>query len=162
MGDVVREAFAQFPTGVTVVTVSDADGPHGCTVSAFTPVSLEPPLVVVCFMNGGSMIERVARRGVFAVNVLAATQWNLGRHFADRGRPRGEAGFAAVQWHPSPLGSPLFGGAVAQFDCTLDSARDVGDHTLCVGHVESVDVAPAEPLTYCRGRFARAATCDVR
>jgi flavin reductase (DIM6/NTAB) family NADH-FMN oxidoreductase RutF len=162
MVDAVREAFAQVPTGVTVVTVTDADGPHGCTVSAFTPVSVEPPLVVVCFMNGSSMIERVARVGTFAVNVLAGTQWHLGRHFADRSRPRGEAGFAAVHWHASALGSPLLAGSVAQFDCALDSARGAGDHTLCIGRVESVAVGPADPLTYCRGRVARSAPCDAR
>ena len=46
--DALKDVYARWATGVTVVTARAGDRVHGMTVSAFTEVSLEPPLVLVC------------------------------------------------------------------------------------------------------------------
>src|SRR5205085_11320192 len=47
--DQFRQVMGSFATGITVVTTRDKDGnPYGLTVNAFTSVSLNPVLVLVC------------------------------------------------------------------------------------------------------------------
>ena len=41
-----RETVANFPSGVTVVTTRDGGEDFGLTVSAFTSLSLDPPMVL--------------------------------------------------------------------------------------------------------------------
>jgi flavin reductase (DIM6/NTAB) family NADH-FMN oxidoreductase RutF/predicted ester cyclase len=53
--DALKEFNRKFVTGVTVVTTTDSGGrPRGLTLSAYTPVSLDPPLVVVCVQKTSS------------------------------------------------------------------------------------------------------------
>ena len=46
--DEFKQCLARWATGVTIVTARAGDHIHGMTVSAFTEVSLDPPLVLVC------------------------------------------------------------------------------------------------------------------
>ena len=46
--DEYRQALGSFPSGVTIVTAMDGELPVGTTVSAFTALSIDPPLVLVC------------------------------------------------------------------------------------------------------------------
>ena len=82
----LREAMGHFATGVTVVTSVDADGqPVGTTANAVTSLSLDPPLVLVCFDLGSLTLRAIRGHGAFVVNVLAAPQQHLSRNFARRG-----------------------------------------------------------------------------
>jgi flavin reductase (DIM6/NTAB) family NADH-FMN oxidoreductase RutF len=48
-----RNACTLFATGVTVATVRALDESlHGLTVSSFTPVSIGPPLILICIDHG--------------------------------------------------------------------------------------------------------------
>ena len=49
--DVFRDIMSNFAASVTVVTSSAGDRHHGLTVSAFTSVSLDPPLVLCVFFK---------------------------------------------------------------------------------------------------------------
>src|SRR5271170_4893953 len=81
-----RQAMGHFATGVTVVTSIDADGePVGTTASAVTSLSLDPPLILVCFDRSSRTLESLVGHGAFAVNVLGARQQHLSANFARRG-----------------------------------------------------------------------------
>src|SRR5579862_2063887 len=81
-----RAAMGHFATGVTVVTSVDADGaPVGTTANAVTSLSLDPPLILVCFDLTSVTLAAIRARGAFAVNVLAAEQEHLSSGFARRG-----------------------------------------------------------------------------
>src|SRR3979409_252946 len=84
-----RATVGAFATGVTVVTTRGEEHAYGMTANAFTSVSLDPPLVLVCVMarSGGS--EHIERNRCFAVNILHSEQEPLSRYFASRDRPRG-------------------------------------------------------------------------
>ena len=50
--DTFKAALAQWPSGVTVVTMRAEDGTwHGMTASSFSSVSATPPLVSVCLVK---------------------------------------------------------------------------------------------------------------
>jgi flavin reductase len=155
-GRQLRTAFAAFATGVTVVTVG-GETPHGMTANAFTSVSLDPPLVLVCVDLAARMHDVLARAEGFAVSVLAAHQEPVARHFASGDRPAGLAQFASVSWSPGPhTGAPLIAGALAWFECRRRGSYGGGDHSIFVGRLVSVvrhDHAP--PLVFFDRAFHR-------
>ena len=95
-----RNTVGSFATGVTVITTRGADDAdedvYGMTANAFSSVSLDPPLILVCVNSGTQGAETIARNGVFAVNVLGAHQEPISRHFSSRERPSGRAAFAGL------------------------------------------------------------------
>src|SRR5277367_4610523 len=81
-----RRAMGHFATGVTVVTSVDEEGdPVGTTASAVTSLSLDPPLVLVCFDLGSLTLRAIRGHGAFVVNVRAAPQEHLSTNVARRG-----------------------------------------------------------------------------
>ncbi len=80
-----RSACGLFASGVTVVTRRLPDGaPYGMTVSSFTSVSLDPPLILVCIARGARFLRDLASDQSFAVNILSEEQQHLAARFADR------------------------------------------------------------------------------
>jgi flavin reductase (DIM6/NTAB) family NADH-FMN oxidoreductase RutF len=143
-----------FATGVTVVT-ANAQPPHGMTANAFTSVSKQPPLVLVCVDREAVMHERIQSAATFGVSVLSAGQEHLARYFADRLRPNGAAQFAPVEWSPGPLtGAPLLRGALAWLECGLTDAYVVGDHSIFIGSVLGLSRgAGQDALLFYGGQF---------
>jgi flavin reductase (DIM6/NTAB) family NADH-FMN oxidoreductase RutF len=81
-----RSALACFASGVTVITAVDDQGAErGMTASAFTSLSLDPPLVLVCVKVDNGMDRLLQRVGAFAVNVLGQDQVGLSNRFAGYG-----------------------------------------------------------------------------
>ncbi|MEU9475548.1 flavin reductase family protein [Streptomyces sp. NPDC048191] len=152
-----RRVLGNFASGVTVITAPAAGpghGPAGFACQSFASLSLEPPLV--CFMVGrtSSTWPRIARAGVFCVNVLGAGQGELCRAFAVSGADK----FAGVDHDPAPVtGSPRLAGAAAWIDCTVHAVHTGGDHLIVVGRVNALGTGedPGEPLLFHRGRFTR-------
>lgn len=100
---------------------------------------------------------RIARAGVFCVNVLGAHQGDLCRGFAVSGADK----FAGVAHDPAPVsGSPRLAGAPAWIDCTIHAVHTGGDHLIVVGRVDALGTADGEgsPLLFHRGRFGRLTT----
>jgi flavin reductase (NADH) len=150
-----KDALAHWPSGVTIVT-TQADGiVHGMTVSSFSSVSLDPPLVLVCAFRGSHTRELIGRSRRFAVNILAEGQDALATRFAGR-RPADESPLDGVGWTAGRGGVPLLDGAAAVLECAVASAHEEGSHTVFVARVEAASVAPAtRPLVYWERDFRR-------
>lgn len=154
-----RRVLGNFATGVTVVTApgvegeAGGEGPAGFACQSFASLSLDPPLV--CFMVGRTSATwpRIARAGVFCVNVLGAHQGELCRGFAVSGADK----FAGVVYDAAPVsGSPRLSGAAAWVDCTIHAVHTGGDHLIVVGRVDALgasDDDDAAPLLFHKGRF---------
>src|SRR5271166_2139153 len=125
-----RRAVGHFATGVTVVTSVGPDGqPVGTTANAVSSLSLDPPLILVCFDRASLTLEAIRSHGAFVVNVLAAPQRELAANFARRGA---EAVWAGVQHGPGPTGSPRLEGALATLECTVEHSLPGGDHEIVI------------------------------
>jgi flavin reductase (DIM6/NTAB) family NADH-FMN oxidoreductase RutF len=106
------------------------------TANAFTSVSLEPPLVLVCVDRNAAIYKTVLAAGSFAVSMLSAQQEQVARYFADHSRPRGADEFSSVGWSPGPgTGAPILHGALAWLDCALINSYEGGDHEIFIGSV---------------------------
>jgi flavin reductase (DIM6/NTAB) family NADH-FMN oxidoreductase RutF len=149
--DDFKQALARWATGVSVVTARDGDRIHGMTVSAFSAVSLEPPLVLVCADKASNTHPVIAAGRVFAVNVLARDQADLSTRFASKKDE--DRRFEGVAWEAGETGAPLLAGAIAQLDCRVVAAHEAGDHVIYVGEVHEVRYASGEPLLYYRGAY---------
>ena len=91
-----RRACGRFANGVTVASVLDANGaPHGLTVSSFTSVSLDPPLILICLGHAVTAIQHFRAATHFGINVLSEEQRALSERFARKGYDR----FDGVEWH---------------------------------------------------------------
>lgn len=148
-----REVMGQFATGVTVVTIPGPERPHGITVNAFTSVSLDPPLVLVCLDHSTTAHELLAG-GVdgFAVSILAGDQRHLGEHFADIA-PLDSDPYETEPTRTERSGAPIFTESLGFLDCRVRSAHEEGDHTIYIGEVEAAEILrnDADALTYFAG-----------
>lgn len=151
--EALRAALGQFATGVTVVTTRDRQGDcHGITVSSFTSVSLDPPLVLYCLGKGAFNFEVFAAADAFAINILSSDQRAISERFARVADDR-YPDLATTDW---ATGSPVFSDSIAAFDCAREAVQDAGDHLIIVGRVERFAVLQeAEPLIYVRGGYRR-------
>jgi len=149
-----RRAVGHFATGVTVVTSMGADGdPVGTTANAVCSLSLDPPLVLVCFDRSSLTLAAIRGHGAFVVNVLAAPQQHLSVNFARQGF----AGtWDGVRHRPGLTGSPRLHDVLAALECTVEYRLPGGDHEIVIGRVREVETAGdgAEPLLYWRGGYA--------
>ena len=148
--DEFRAALSRFISGVTVVTTLGRDPrPAGITVSAFSSVSLDPPLVLACIDKRASLHDHLTEGRYFAVNILAEDQQGVSRLFASKDEDRFDG--ARYRWGTS--GAPLLDGALAYIECRVVHAYPGGDHTIVVGEVESTGTAEHKPLLYYRGGY---------
>jgi flavin reductase (DIM6/NTAB) family NADH-FMN oxidoreductase RutF len=149
--DQFRAALAHWASGVAIVTSAAGERVHGMTVSAFSSVSLEPPLVLVCADKSSDTLAVIEEGRVFAVNVLAASQQALSNRFASK---RDEhLRFAGLAWRRGATGAPILPEVLAALDCRVVAAHDAGDHVIYVGRVEEVELAAGEPLLYYGGAY---------
>jgi 3-hydroxy-9,10-secoandrosta-1,3,5(10)-triene-9,17-dione monooxygenase reductase component len=149
----LRDAMGQFATGVTVVTSVGADGePVGTTANAVSSLSLEPPLVLVCFDLKSATLAAVRGHGAFAVNVLGHRQRHLSANFAKRGLA---AVWDGVRHHRGPTGSPRLADVIAVIECTVEHSFPGGDHEIVIGRVRHVESNGdgAIPLLFWRGQY---------
>ncbi|MER6250738.1 MULTISPECIES: flavin reductase family protein [Streptomyces] len=153
-----RAVLGNFASGVTVITAppgEDEEGPAGFACQSFASLSLDPPLVTFMVARTSTTWPRIARAGVFCVNILGAAQGELCRSFAVSGADK----FAGVTHTPAPVtGSPQLDAVPAWIDCRIQAVHTGGDHLIVVGRVVAMGAAgEGEPLLFHKGRFGRLA-----
>jgi flavin reductase len=153
-GKEFRSTVGAFATGVTVVTTRGEEHAYGMTANAFSSVSLDPPLILVCVISPSEGAEHITRNGVFAVNILTTEQEPLSRYFASRDRPRGRDAFREVPHRFAASGSPILEGSAAFLDCRLHATHEAGDHLIFIGEVLELEVTDGcEPLLFHGGGY---------
>jgi flavin reductase (DIM6/NTAB) family NADH-FMN oxidoreductase RutF len=127
---------------------------YGMTANAFSSVSLDPPLVLVCVIKGTEGAEQLSSNGIFAVNILGAHQEPISRYFSSRDRPRGRDAFLEIPHRTVATGAPILDGVAAYLDCRLDATHDAGDHLIYIGEVVALGSdADVKPLLFHGGKY---------
>jgi len=145
-----KQALGHFASGVTVVVLDNGSGGiMGLTVSSFSSVSLEPPLVLICVEQGSECFNALGKQGQFTVHILAGDQTELAYAFADGSLDKS----VYANWHTNTRGYPELAESLAWIECKLHARHPAGDHDIFIGRVEHLRVAEGkEPLLYYRGR----------
>jgi flavin reductase (DIM6/NTAB) family NADH-FMN oxidoreductase RutF len=155
-GSGLAAALSVFASGVTLVTVADGRDDVGTTVSAFCPVSLDPPLVLVSLIGGSYPAELLSRVDFFAVTILAAGQRALAGRFAAAGRPGARLMLDGVPHRRGPLSGALIpDGGLAALECQVTHREQAGDHLLILAAVPHVSylAESGEPLIRFAGGY---------
>ena len=136
-------ALSAWAGAVTLVTIVDGRDDIGATVSAFCPVSVDPPLVLVSLMAGSYPAEVFARADGpvtrFAVTLLSAGQRMLAGRFAASGRPGARLMLDDVQHRRGAAsGALIVDGGLAAVECSVEQRIPAGDHLLVIARVTGV------------------------
>jgi flavin reductase ActVB len=145
--------MSRFASGVTVCTTQASDGSFvGFTASAFTSLSLEPPLLLVCLQKDADCYAAFMEAECFAVSILAHGQDDIAMRFATKAIDK----MQETPANPGPrTGMPLINGASAVCECRLQLRLDGGDHTILIGEVLRAETTDAEPLLHYNRQFGR-------
>ena len=149
--DLFRSVLGRFATGVTVVTARDEHGDHGMTVNAFSSLSLEPPLVLICVAHDATMTPVICAAADFVVNILSDGQEAMSRRFSSQLDDR----FAGLGFARGEKGVIILDDVQAWMECRVVGHHVEGDHTIIVGAVERAHARDARPLLYYRGGYAQ-------
>jgi flavin reductase (DIM6/NTAB) family NADH-FMN oxidoreductase RutF len=148
-----KNALSAWASGVAVVTTNDNGLLYGLTVSSFSALSLDPPLILVCLGHANRMAPMIASSGGFAVSILRKDQQSASQYFARTGRLP-TADFVEIEGQWTSTGQPVVAGALAWLVCTAHRAIEEGDHTIVIGRVvEASTAADGEPLLYWRRAY---------
>jgi flavin reductase (DIM6/NTAB) family NADH-FMN oxidoreductase RutF len=145
-----RDACSRFATGVSVVTSSGEDGPSGMTANAIASLSLDPPLMVVCFALSARTLKAVQHSDRFGVHFLSHDQEAVAARFASK-LPEAEK-FEGLEWEERD-GVPALAGCLAGLVCEVRELLPGGDHLIGVGEVTSLWRDEGEPLLFYRGSY---------
>lgn len=157
-----RKAMGSFATGVTVITVDHDGEVHGMTANAFTSVSLDPLLVLVCVDHRARTHAHLHAKKRFGVNVLAEDQRAISEYYALPSATHQHAEQeAGASFDRTKHGTPVLHGALAYLECRLHSAQDAGDHTIFIAEVEDVVVREGNPLLYFRRNYWKIGTPNI-
>jgi flavin reductase (DIM6/NTAB) family NADH-FMN oxidoreductase RutF len=143
-------------SGVTVITTRHGERDHGMTASAFSSLSLDPPMVTVCLHRDAPTQEAVVASGTFAVNILREGDHRLATWFAT---PHDDK-FADVERTYGPLGQPLLDAALVSLECETTETVVGGTHRVFLARVHNAQLRTGAPLAYYRGRFGRLEIAD--
>jgi 3-hydroxy-9,10-secoandrosta-1,3,5(10)-triene-9,17-dione monooxygenase reductase component len=148
-----KDALAAWASGVSVVTAADGELVYGLTVSSFSSLSLDPPLVLVCLANSNRLPAMIAEAGAFGVSILDRKQEQASNLFASRGREP-SSDLTALGCRRTESGAPVVDGAMGWLSCSLQDSIEQGDHTIFVGRVLEASANPeGEPLLYFRRAY---------
>jgi flavin reductase (DIM6/NTAB) family NADH-FMN oxidoreductase RutF len=156
----LAEALTGWAAGVTLLTIADGRDDIGTTVSAFCPVSADPPLIAVSLMAASYPAEVLARLDIFAVTLLASAQRALAGRFAAAGRPGARLLLDSVPHHRGEQSGALIpDDGLAALECSVTQRIPAGDHLLLMAEVTAVPhIAPSgAPLIRFRGGYPRLA-----
>lgn len=147
---VFRSVIGTVASGVMVLTVRDADGDHGMTISAVCSLSLEPPMMLVCLNMNSRTQQAVRDAGHFAVQVLDDRQAWLAERFA---KPSAGDKFDGVALREGRVGAPVLADALAVVECRVREAVTGGTHRVFLADVVHAEARDGSPLAYFRGKF---------
>lgn len=149
----LKQAYSCFPSGVVAVCRRVNDGAHGLvgmSASAFTTVSLDPPLASVCVRRESETWPSLREAGELGVSVFSADQAGLCRRLAGPTADR----FAG--WTPivQPRGAAFVPGATAHLSCSVAGEVPAGDHVVVLLRIEALRSDPSvEPLVFHASTF---------
>ena len=159
--DLFKQTVGSFPTGVTVTTAYSADGQVvGMTASAFSSVSLDPLLVLMCPAKDAECYSALTEADYFSIHLLAGDQGPLAWQFAKSDVDKTQG----LSLDKGPNGSPKIQGCLAYMECRHHALYDGGDHGILVGEVRHIELPETdrEPLVYCKSTLGPLPRIDAQ
>jgi flavin reductase (DIM6/NTAB) family NADH-FMN oxidoreductase RutF len=142
--DVLRQVMRHWSTGVSIVTAQHQGMRHGMTVSSFTSVSLQPPIVLVALDQSTRTHALVSAAGYFGVSVLSNEQKAISECFSGQDC-EDEDRFAGLETLSLVSGVPFITGSLAFLDCRVVAQMVSGSNTLFIAEVLAAQPGEKKP-----------------
>ena len=138
----------KWTSGVTLVSVKHQGRKHGMTVSSFTSVSLDPPLITISLMKDSRTLEMLTGSQSFTVTILSSEQTEISSIFAGHVGDD-EDRFAGLETKDLKSGSPIITGGIAYLDCSVYEVHEFASNSLIIGEVIAAEIGEqGKPLLY--------------
>ncbi len=147
--------MGRFATGVCVVSAVVDGFDHAMTANAFTSVSLEPPMVLVCVHRDARFHDAIVTSGAWGVSVLDAEGRSISSWLATQGRPLHGQLDRVAHFRGRLTGAALMEQALSWLECRTDQVIPAGDHSVVIGEVISCALRSQDPgaLLYYRSGY---------
>ena len=151
--DDFKQIMRHWASTVTIVTTRADNVIYGLTATAFSSLSVQPPMIFVSVYRKTHTHPLIEQSGIFCVNFLAPEMTHISDRFA--GRYPDEDRFAGLVHHIEATGAPILNDAIGFLDCRVVEPLVTGDHTIFVGQVEAAGLLKPEqaPLLYFMGAY---------
>jgi flavin reductase (DIM6/NTAB) family NADH-FMN oxidoreductase RutF len=149
----LRDAFGVFPSGVIAVAAEVDGALTGLAASSFTSVSLDPPLVSFSIARTSKTWPDLRRAPHLGITILAEHHGDVCRQLAGPVSDR----FTGIATSSTDEGAITLDDGIAQFDCTVYSEVEAGDHLVILLRLHAVQHSPGQPLVFHRSGFGRLA-----
>jgi len=151
----IKQCFKRFIAGVTVLLTEDEETEFkGMTCTAFSAVSLEPPLVLNCLNKSSKTNKKLLENEIYTISILNETQEMIANHFA---------GIPNKEWknekHIEKLENNQFivKDCLSYFVCKKEKVIDAGDHNIFIGEIIGCHFSNTSllPLSYFQSNYAK-------
>jgi flavin reductase len=150
--DAFRQAMRRVASTVNVISLCVDGDAMGITATAVSPISMDPPSLLVCINRAAAVHGSMGDVTHFCVNVLHRDQEPVAQMFADR---RFHAERFAGGWENDCVRPPRLLGAQATILCRRIDHHQFGTHSIFIAVVEEIAVRDeVDPLIYLDGRYA--------
>lgn len=156
-----KSTMRQLASGVTIITVCGADcgkgtssGVHAMTATAFMPLSMTPPLILIAIEKRNDTHDMIANSGCFGVTLLSEQQITLSNRYARKDPDRYR--FDDIKCFKGPNGGLFFEGCAAAIEAQVQEKVDAGDHTIFIGRIVWLKAEKeVKPLVYYQGKYQK-------
>lgn len=137
------QLFRAVPSAVSIVAITEGAGIHATTVSAFTSLPVDPPMVMLALDRRSSLLTLLSEGTQFTMNVLSHDQAEHALACATKGPDK----LPPVHWRADG-GIALLVGAAAWATCRAERILDGGDHEIVLAVIQDCSVTGESPLVY--------------
>ncbi|MDP3981903.1 MAG: flavin reductase family protein [Chlamydiota bacterium] len=129
----MKKAMRMTGYGLYIFTSID-DEVAASTITWFSQVSFEPPLVMVALRNDSHSLRTSRKKGFFAVNFLAHDQKDIAAKFFRQPIIQDNK-MNGLEIETALTGIPLLKDAPAYIECQIVEDIDRGDHAVIIGEI---------------------------
>lgn len=144
-----RDAMAHLAAAVSIVTSKGKAGKIGITVSSVTSVSDSPATLLFCINKNSDLHDLLIENGEVCINVLAAEQAELAKHFAAMLGSSMAERFSWDIWKDDIK----LKDAVANLSGRIVATHSVATHSIFIVELNDIEVNPKSALTYFARQF---------
>ena len=150
----LKDAWAMFPTGVTVLTsTEDGISHHGMTANSVMSLSVDPPLVLISVAESRESHSIIRSTGKFGISVLKIDQSKIAEFYAEDAATKSSLG---IHWKMTKLnGVCTISNSLVRMACDVTNSYNEGDHTLFIGMVTALELEKGKPLLWFNRKFGQ-------
>lgn len=145
-------AMSRAANSMAVVTTDGTGGGHGATVSAFSSVSADKPIILVCLRSGGQIAEAISANGTLCANVLPHDRPHTANRFVRRDDNVSSVRYQCVDLIDAAGAATLIYG-VTVIVGVFDQAIAVGSDIIFICQLQMGCEGRAAPLAYFDGCY---------